>query len=69
MLRALFLSWMDFLMSPFHHGTLGLCNLPGERPIEMLAVSNMRDVKSLTTVLIFVFVGIWRLEVLFSISE
>jgi hypothetical protein len=43
--------------------------VPGERPIEMLAIFVIRDKKSLSTVLIFVFVGIWRLEVLFSINE
>jgi hypothetical protein len=56
-------------MSSFHNGTLGLCDLPGEHPIEMLAMFVIREEKSLTTVLIFVFVGIRRLEVLFSINE
>lgn len=60
---------MDFLISSFHQGTLGLCDIDGELPIESLAVSTIIEVKLSTMVFMFFFEGVGSFRVFCSISE
>ena len=60
---------MDFLISSFHQGTLGLYDIHGEHLIESLAVSTMIEVKFFTTGFMFSFEEVGSFRIFCSISE
>jgi len=68
-LRALFLFWMTFFISSFHHGTRGLGELLLDIPIVIKAVSVIMSVNSLTSKFMFSGEGVWRFSIFFSIKD
>lgn len=60
---------MDFLISSFHQGTLGLRSMRKELPIENFAVSTMMEAMLYTTVFMFSFEGVGSFRVFCSINE
>lgn len=67
--RVLFLYWMDFFISSFHQGTLGLMALLLNIPIVILAILVIMSVNFPTSAFTCSDEGVERLEVFFLLGR